>query len=262
MDRKNKLFTVYCHTLMLDGRKYVGITSKKPQKRWDYGNGYFGTHFGNAIKKYGWKNFKHEILFVNLTKDDACNKEKELIKEWKLQDKKLGFNICDGGEGTSGYVFTEDDKQKMRLAHMGKKHTKEERIKIKNALKEYYKTHTHHFSQESIEKMRQTKKSQNRVGKLAWNYGKKLSDETKNKLREANLGKKASQETRQKMSDSSKKIKVDMLNKNGEYIMTFNSIKEASMFINSSSGHITECAKGLRNTVKNYKWRYSYESVG
>lgn len=257
-----KLFTVYCHTLMLDGRKYVGITSQKPQKRWSYGSGYSGTYFGNAIKKYGWNNFKHEILFTNLTEEDACNKEQELIKKWKLQDKSFGFNLCGGGEGTNGYAFTDKDREKMRLSHIGKKHTPSQVKKIKKSLKNYYKTHTHKVSQETIEKMRQTKKSQHRVGVLAWNYGKHLSDNTKEKLRKANLGKKTSMETRQKMSNSSKKVKVDMLNRDGEFIMTFDSIVNAEKFIKSSCGHITECAKGLRKTVKNYKWRYTYESIG
>ena len=51
-----------------------------------------------AIQKYGWDAFKHEILFEDLTKEQACSKERALIKLFSAQDPKLGFNVSDGGD--------------------------------------------------------------------------------------------------------------------------------------------------------------------
>ena len=54
-------------------------------------------HFFRAIVKYGWDNFKHEILFEGLTEDEAYEKEKELIKHHKSNDFQYGFNRSSGG---------------------------------------------------------------------------------------------------------------------------------------------------------------------
>lgn len=96
-----KKYFVYWHILKIDGRKYIGITSyDNPEKRWGKnGNGYKDqSYFYRAIKKYGWGAFKHEILFENLSKEQACNKEQALIKLFNTTDRKFGFNRTSGGE--------------------------------------------------------------------------------------------------------------------------------------------------------------------
>lgn len=95
----DKLFCLYVHENKINGKCYVGITSKQPpQKRWGLnGIGYKGQYFYNAINKYGWDNFEHHILFSNLTVDEASQKEKDIIKTLKSNDRKFGYNIADGG---------------------------------------------------------------------------------------------------------------------------------------------------------------------
>lgn len=109
-------YCVYMHTLLIDGRKYIGLTSRDPIKRWGKnGKGYKDNeYFYRAIQKYGWEAFKHEILFKNLTKEQACNKEKALIKLFNAQDPKHGFNITEGGEH---WACTESTKQKLSKIH-------------------------------------------------------------------------------------------------------------------------------------------------
>lgn len=92
-------YTVYKHTSP-NGKSYIGITSRKPTIRWANGNGYMGQpKFFNAIAKYGWNNFTHEILFSDLTKQEACKIEKELIK--KYDSIINGYNSSEGGHGTN-----------------------------------------------------------------------------------------------------------------------------------------------------------------
>lgn len=90
-------FIVYKHVNKFNGKVYVGITSKNPPtKRWGKnGNLYHeNTYFYNAIKKYGWDNFTHEILRSNLTEIEALELEKELIAYYKSMNKS--YNMSDG----------------------------------------------------------------------------------------------------------------------------------------------------------------------
>ena len=67
----NNLWCVYKHTSP-SGKVYIGI-AKDVKHRWrNNGAGYKGsTRIANAIKKYGWDKLKHEILFQNLTREEA-----------------------------------------------------------------------------------------------------------------------------------------------------------------------------------------------
>lgn len=96
-------FKVYCHTNQIDGKKYVGITKQKLNRRFRNGDGYKDSlYFYNAIKKYGWDNFKTEILFDNLSEKDAKDMEIKLIDELKSKSPN-GYNLTDGGDGVFGY---------------------------------------------------------------------------------------------------------------------------------------------------------------
>ena len=85
------------------GKIYVGITSRDVRQRWQNGRGYIkNDHFYRAIQKYGWNKFEHEVIAENLTKDEACEMEKVLIKELKSNDYHFGYNLSAGGEGSLG----------------------------------------------------------------------------------------------------------------------------------------------------------------
>ena len=140
---KNGSWSVYCHTNKINGKMYIGITSKSNvQERWRNGNGYSDTpHFNAAIKKYGWDNFEHEIISSNLTEDEACNFERLLIKKLNLLDDRYGYNISEGGnrgcrfKGKRAPMYgkhhTEESKQKNREKHLGRGHKMSEEAKEK-----------------------------------------------------------------------------------------------------------------------------------
>lgn len=112
------MFTVYKHTTP-NGKSYVGITSQKTYQRWNGGKGYkTQKKFYRAILKYGWSNIKHEVLYENLTEQEAYQKEKELINKYNSTDPKFGYNSSTGGELISlGVKHSANWKRKMSRFH-------------------------------------------------------------------------------------------------------------------------------------------------
>lgn len=122
--QEERCWFVYVHINKINGKKYVGITSQKVEYRWKNGMGYKGQPFYNAIKKYGWDGFEHEILASNLTEDEANNFEIVLIRELDtLLENGNGYNKTEGGRGAKGRVVTEDTKKKISQANSGKEKT-------------------------------------------------------------------------------------------------------------------------------------------
>lgn len=105
----DRLFTICRHVSPI-GRVYVGITSQDVETRWRHGDNYRNsTYFKRAIRKYGWKNFKHEILFTNVEEERAKRLEIELIRHYK--GLGISYNLTNGGDGTNGYHHTDEYKQ-------------------------------------------------------------------------------------------------------------------------------------------------------
>lgn len=128
---KTGLWSVYVHTNKTNGKRYVGITSQKVEYRWNYGKAYpRNKYFTSAIHRYGWDGFEHTVLFENLSKNDAEEKEKELIARWQTQDRKYGYNITAGGEGTSGFIPSPELRQLWSQIRTGSHRSEETKLKM------------------------------------------------------------------------------------------------------------------------------------
>ena len=135
------MYSVYKHTCP-NGKVYIGITSKSPKERW--GHRYKNNiHFTRAINKYGWENIKHEILYTGMTKEEAEQKEIELIAMHKSNQQEYGYNIAKGGHSNSGYRHSDETKMKIRNSLKGEKHTLERRMNQSKAQKKLWSDENH-----------------------------------------------------------------------------------------------------------------------
>ena len=130
MERK---FVVYEH-VSKSQKRYIGITSQKLEVRWRRGCGYINNpHFYNAIKKYGWDNFEHNILASGITEEEAKKMEIELIKKYNTTNPEYGYNVTRGGDTRK--PCSEETKEKIRKKNTGKIVSEETRKKISETQK-------------------------------------------------------------------------------------------------------------------------------
>jgi hypothetical protein len=148
---------------------------------------------------------KSKIIFLkqNLTEEEAFKHEVYMIAVFGRKDLGTGIlhNKTNGGDGTSGWVPTEEWKKKLSEVNKGKLYSEEYKKKMSEILKGRI------ISEETKRKMskpktEETKRKMSKANKGANNpnYGKSHSEETKRKISEGMKGRKLSEETKIKMS--------------------------------------------------------------
>lgn len=112
-------YKIYCLTNEINGKKYIGITRQDLEKRWKNGKGYKKTtRINMAIKKYGWDNFKKEILFENYDNQLASDMEALYINKYKTIEN--GYNVQSGGFKDYTTKMSEYHKNCISKANKGK----------------------------------------------------------------------------------------------------------------------------------------------
>lgn len=258
-------YSVYKHTSP-SGKVYIGITGIKPKDRWDSGFGYKGQVFERAIKKYGWENITHEILFTGLSKEEACKKEIELIAEYKSNDSRYGYNASLGGEGgNNGYIPSKEQRKAMGARAHQLWQDQEYASKIlrsiaqiaenqKMAVNQYLDNGTliaSYGSQKEAEE--KTGISRKRIcyackhkikaGGYYWRYltDKPLTNEEINKP----------------IEHPNKRRPIIQMDKNGNEIRRYSGIIEAERITGISTSNIYQCCSNRSKTAGGFIWRYA-----
>lgn len=125
---ESKTYIIYKH-VSPSGKVYIGQTNQIPELRFRNGEGYRSSKkFYNAILKYGWNNFTHEVVYSNLNKQAADKLEKELIHKYNsIED---GYNLKEGG--SRGELSTESLAKMSKSLKRGYSEFPERREKIRN----------------------------------------------------------------------------------------------------------------------------------
>jgi hypothetical protein len=90
---------------------YIGIAKDEDKKyKRAYSKYYRNKYWHNVIEL---TQYEVEILLINLTWEEACQKEIEFIKLYGRKDLKLGslVNMTNGGEGNKGPRSSEHSKK-------------------------------------------------------------------------------------------------------------------------------------------------------
>ena len=202
---------IYKATNLVNGNIYIGQTIKSLAQRksahiYDARNG-SSIYFARALRKYGFESFKWEAIQVCKDIDELNKQEVYYIA---LYDSfGSGYNLTSGGEGC---IVSDETKDRLRQISLNISDMTRQKMSKNNA--RYWKGKK--LSKETIEKNRQahlgkissdeTRKRMRIASKKYWAkvragliIRKEMSNEQKEKIRQANLGKKHSEESKQKI---------------------------------------------------------------
>ena len=159
--------------------------------------------------------FSIRYVAVDIEEELAFFVEIERISQLKENGVSL-CNLTDGGEGTSGLVFTEEHKNKIGDAHRGKTMSEEARAKISASLKVSGFKHT----PEMLEKMSKTHIGKKRSLGYKHTEEWKAEQSKRSKGNKSRTGQKRSEEEKMKQSlvmsgRIQKKVKCPHCNKEG-----------------------------------------------
>lgn len=162
---------IYCLTNQVNGKVYVGQTTQPLEVRWqthvlEAKNG-GDTFLYRAIRKYSPESFSRTVLLVCQDREELDHSEIFYIRSFDSTNPDKGYNMTLGGTG--GPMVGE-----ARLRHLQAIRNPERLAKVSQALK----------------------------GKPSGMLGRRHSEETKSKIRQANLGREISGEARAKISQS------------------------------------------------------------
>jgi len=230
----HKTYTVYKAENMLNGKVYVGVTTKPVVQRWKCHVSSAKTNnlaLGAAIRKYGEESFELSSLEECKTKNQMLEKEKFWIGELNsYANTGHGYNMTLGGDGLFGYRHTEEAKSAMSEKRRGQLNH--------NYGKQWGRTD---HPDEFIEMM-----SVRHTGEGNPMYGKRHNSSARSKIAAA----------RTKMAQ-----RVIQLDLEGNKIMEYESAKAAAYAISSHAISIRKCCSGARGKHLGFRWQYATGGV-
>ena len=250
-------YCVYKHTNKINGKVYIGQTGRNPESRWLEGKGYIGcTLFYNAIQKYGWDAFDHEIVYDCLSFEEANKYEKELIESYDSTNPEKGYNLMSGGVKSQPCEAT---RQKMKEAHSGEKnhfygktHTPEvkERLRQKNLGKTIPAEVREKISR-SIKVTKSKNKKEQPIKEKKDGRKRHRTEEEKINISMKLKNRTFSEETRNKISQALSKPVLCI-----ETGIVYYGISEAARQMGFGHTTLVRHLKGGQKTFAGYHWKY------
>jgi len=169
----NKIYIGKCYSLNTRWNAHKTCSKKLHDKK-------RSQYLHNSIAKYGQDKFTIEEIAMFENEKDCLDSEMFYIAYYNSMDRNIGYNLTHGGDGVSGYIYSDEQKRKMSEhrkgkylgrdnSFFGKKHTDEtKKIMSDKALERDYSKEKNPFygkkhSSQTIDKI---KNHQNQNKKL------------------------------------------------------------------------------------------------
>lgn len=197
---------IYCIENKLDGKKYVGKTTKTIETRFkrhiEKSKSEDRQHIHNAIRKYGKENFKCYLLEDVSDKEILSEREMYWIKE--LDTKNTGYNETDGGEGSFGRQVGEETRKKhseqTKKYYSDSENRKKASEATKNGMKRWWANLTEDERQDYKERC--SKRPEGWIQPKGWTYTH--TDAAKHSISIAQKNRKRSKEEIEKIKKTKK----------------------------------------------------------
>ena len=266
---QTQAYFVYKITCRNNGKCYIGVTKHPKQRYKDHcfdarHNSPFPVH--NAMRKHGIHQFDFEVIYGS--KDEKYIREEMETYFINLYDShRNGYNCTDGGEGTSGHIPTEETRQKrsktMKEFHADPTKNVEYRAAMKAMAQ---RPEVRQQRSEAAKKrwadpvfkgkMQAKYATEEQQTKRSQASARPCSEETKLKIRQAQIGQPKSEEQKAKSKaawtpEARKEQRTKMLgNKNGNGSHKFDSTKPRKKFSEETLQRIREAAQRRGEQMK------------
>jgi len=233
-------YKIYAHVNKINNKLYIGQTQQSTEMRWQNGNGYNpydnnkNNHFWNAIKKYGWDSFLHIVLIENLSAEQACVIEGELIKKHNSTNPSYGYNLRSGGLISK---HSQETIQKIKENHAD----------ISGENNPFYgKRH----SEETIKKIKET---------LNGRFVKEKSPVYKRKHTDKEIESMKGDRPSVKGKNNPRSREINQYDLEGNFIRSYWGCMEVKELLGYDNSGIAKCCKRKVKTSHGYIWRYANE---
>ena len=244
---------IYLLTNTVNGKRYVGVTSKGVLARWKQ-HCYTAkckavTYLHRAINKYGKESFTVGHIASALNPTVAVEFERDVIKQYAPE-----YNQTNGGEFTVGRRVTEETRRKMAEGQKGRKHSAERRQQNGEAIKQKLKDDPIYRKQalDALERARVNAYTPSANEKRsAASKGRVWSESSRKKLSESRKGIRHTQETLDKISAKKCKL-VECITLN----TVFDSLLDAAEYTGIHFSNISRVCLGKRKSAKGMVFTY------
>lgn len=225
---------IYKTTNLINSKIYIGKRIFSKDKF--YRSKYYGSGkiLKESIKKYGLENFSREVL-EEVNNDLLDEREIYWIEKYNATNKEIGYNLTKGGNSKYGReIGIMPDETKKKISYSVSKYLNENGHPFKD------KNHTEETKQKIRNKLN----------------GRKLPKQQVENFIKSRTGLRYNKPPKKIKDKIDQRIVVYQLSLGGVFIKEWNSMMDASIYLNIDRSGISRACKGIYKQCGGYKWSY------